>query len=390
MTNPLRMLILLFISAQLSACAMVQNALPTDAAIEPGFSYVYGDFRLAGNSGPTTIALALDHPTDFTTYLGLFDDATPSTYAVKIPPGQYSFGQVVYIDGAQLYKRQPLNKNVKEITLTFKANKAYYLGDYSGEVSRVYTYRERTIHWQLTDFRNRYKGTTAALKKRYPQFANIETVNIVAQFETQIIASMHDDAVRLEQFMDEKNYLQAYTLAKKMAEKNDVFALNLLGYLHEHGLHVEQSYLQAANFYKQAADRHYTPAMLYLGRSIIKSQISKNNTAEKEKVKTTYGGITRGLKWIDRAGVRANTDAMLFLCNMGTLETTPIKIRQVGAAWCNIANDYLPQSKPAQHQEVMENHKRILSTFTAEDITGTRALEEQIRSEIIINTEKTN
>lgn len=66
--------------------------------------------------------------------------------------------------------------------------------------------------------------------------------------------------------MDNKNYKNAFNILEKLIAKNDDFAKNEMGFFYEKGIFVEKDINKAIQFYGEAGNNNYIPAMYNIGR----------------------------------------------------------------------------------------------------------------------------
>lgn len=372
--------IVLVLVALLNACAVMERALPVQAQVNPGYSYVYGDFRLEkGYNVNTIIAIVMDDPKGLPAYLGFYGDNMPTTYAVKLEPGTYTFGQVAFITSMTEHFRKPLSADLGAISLKLEPNKAYYLGDYVGEVSVTFTYPTTNYYWKLNRFDDRFDATTERFLSRYPHFASIETVNIAGTFSEKVVSALRGAVDELDALVKEGNYEQAYIKARRMAESGNIPAIMTLGYLYEKGLFVEKSLYEAKRWYRQVAEKNIPFGMMALGRVLL---VIGYGEAEDGDGELDLDVVDEGVSWITQAGLRSNPEALHFLCRAADGESSSVLARIRSAAWCHVASDVLPPVYASSRDEALDAYNRITASLNAEAREAVSKREAKIRSKM--------
>lgn len=382
MMHTLRNLTLIGLTLLSNACSLLEPALDKHTRVEPGFSYAYGDFAVNGKNKRNTIALILEDVDKHPTYLGFYGDGHPTTYAVKLKPGAYTFGEVAYLFGEKEHNRTRLNTAAPRVTLNLEANKAYYLGDYQGQVKDKEELIEHSFYWKLTGFEDRYETTTARFRQQYTQFADIETVNLINTFTEKVDNKMRDDVITLYALIKKNEYEKTYTLAQTLAEKSNPVAMQVLANMYEHGVHVEQSTAEAAYWYRRAANHELPTAMTYLGILLLKNAADGNPDPKRKAISRTYGGTGEGIKWLERAGVRSEKNAMAFLCLSGADLDASVYFRILGLAWCNIVPEFLSPDEITQKESIKAAQARIKNSLRPEELVSAKDLQRQYRAEI--------
>src|SRR5262245_56499878 len=195
----------LVLAVWLPACKVLDTPIARDAPIHPGSAYVYGTFAYETDAYATgNIALwlkGIELSKGNNCYVPLSTDgysSVPRVSAYRMEPGVYEFGDVAFLTGTVFSGIGRLPYGAR---LELQRNKAYYLGDYAGELRSFYlSQRDREryskalarstnqlsretsrFYWMITSMEDNFDGATLAVQKDVPGFREIDKVNLVPQ-----------------------------------------------------------------------------------------------------------------------------------------------------------------------------------------------------------------
>lgn len=99
-------------------------------------------------------------------------------YAIKVKPGIYNWGEMVFTKGAKIIGKKKFLKADKVFSLKAEAGKAYYMGDYLGDVDITFTPGQYNYRWSIVDIRFDYIKTTNEFMKKYRNLADIDMIDL--------------------------------------------------------------------------------------------------------------------------------------------------------------------------------------------------------------------
>lgn len=177
----------------LTSCAYVlTDALSIDETPNQDFAYVYGRFSVISSSdtlsslnlqSPGGIALQLhssETKKNTAKYTLNFESEDPvRLFAVK--PGEYTWGKLLFTRGFKIQSSKTITLDGELVHLTFEANHAYYLGDYTGVVSIKFTPGSFRYTWQLDSIVSEFSNTSNDIRKKYKYFSSIKMIDATRQ-----------------------------------------------------------------------------------------------------------------------------------------------------------------------------------------------------------------
>jgi len=175
-----------------TACvSLATEPVSPRADVAADSAYVYGRFKLkvtkdtlsvlnARAAGDIFIFLPKAENKSEGYYIRL--DTADDLFAISVKPGAYEWGSVVFARAnGGIHARKPLTNNGSPVQLEFLPRKAYYIGDYAGEVGVTFSPGMFQYTWRLADFSANYEATTRDFKQKYAKLSQIEMVNTVPQ-----------------------------------------------------------------------------------------------------------------------------------------------------------------------------------------------------------------
>jgi hypothetical protein len=171
------------------ACLNTTSAIrPTDG-VDAGAAYLYGRFFIrsednqsGGSSALQSVGLRLqcDDNRDYTIWFR----PTRDVQVLKIQPSRCALTAVLMTDGYGVVREQLEVADADRRVQPFSAGWAHYLGDYFARgTSEVTRYRglRGGVHevfwgWAMDPADDRYGGTTADMKRTFPNLARLPTV----------------------------------------------------------------------------------------------------------------------------------------------------------------------------------------------------------------------
>ena len=176
------------LSAWLCAAACASQFTPNldvDEHPSKAHSFVYGRFEVnatpqeLGAESYDTMGLTLQC-SDGKLYRLRFEAAQP-VLVIEVEPATCWISEVLFAEsdghilGRRLFQRGILDN------MRFEAGRAYYLGDFFGNVRHSLTPHEQGFaietRWNLNGMRNHYQNTTEDLVIAYPKLSRVPTVN---------------------------------------------------------------------------------------------------------------------------------------------------------------------------------------------------------------------
>lgn len=144
-------------------------------------SYVYGRFEITGIhpidislNGYSSIGLKFNCQGGNIFVIGL--SPVDPDQIIEVPPGHCSLDTLLFTDGARgrINSEKPFSGQVLK-NVVFEPGKAHYVGDFTGKFE-MHSWGSTT---QLTDIRNNFQTTSAAVSSKSPQFASLQMVNVI-------------------------------------------------------------------------------------------------------------------------------------------------------------------------------------------------------------------
>jgi hypothetical protein len=181
-----KLCVVLGTGAFMTACAsQFTPKMDVDEQPSKTDAVVYGRFEVnaapegLGADSYDTMGLTLQC-NDGQLYRLRFEAAQP-VLAIKVEPSTCWITEVVFAEsdghilGRRLFQRSVLDN------MRFEPGRAYYLGDFFGNVRHRFTIDDRGFghetRWNLNGMRNHYKNTTEDLFIAYPKLNRVPTVN---------------------------------------------------------------------------------------------------------------------------------------------------------------------------------------------------------------------
>jgi len=153
--------------------------------LQPARAYLYGRFQLKPESATQPhLFLQLTNMGTSEFMAIQFRNTPQQMYVVDVTPGQYEFTQLVSsstMDTKVRTSNLRLPPRVSFMGQPFdvEAGKAYYVGDWFGEVSRdvdfYFVVSKIRVQWGLYQIIYNYEESTSALRHLYPNLGTIET-----------------------------------------------------------------------------------------------------------------------------------------------------------------------------------------------------------------------
>ena len=153
--------------------------------LQPARAYLYGRFQLKPESATQPhLFLQLTNMGTSEFMAIQFRNTPQQMYVVDVAPGQYEFTQLVSsstMDTKVRTSNLRLPPRVSFMGQPFdvEAGKAYYVGDWFGEVSRdvdfYVVFSKIKVRWGLYQIIYNYEESTSALRHLYPNLGTIET-----------------------------------------------------------------------------------------------------------------------------------------------------------------------------------------------------------------------
>ena len=177
--------LVLFTCVFFAGCTSWSKPIDIGVIPNPDDSYMYGRFQvdapyrtIANFDGYQTIGL-LFTCSDGKNYKIQFN-RKPEVQLIRMPPSICSFSYIVFtgLDGVTKKQNEVTSGLFREVE--FVSGKAYYLGDFTGLVNMKNSdYNKSITSWKIDSLKNDYQKTTIELKKKYVNFLNIETIDLL-------------------------------------------------------------------------------------------------------------------------------------------------------------------------------------------------------------------
>ena len=349
----------------LVGCVSTEMAVDRSTAVKDEKAYVYGKFELQGDDD-INIALKL-------TYQGKSDEhknkyielkKNNTVYAVELTPGVYELGKIVFLDTSNRVKfERNLSARKSVVPLTIESGKAYYLGDYKGEVIHV---RGRYLKWQLKGLDDNFEETTTAFESDYFHFSSVPKVNLLKGFREGIYSDITEAMERFEKLVKDENYQEALPLVRRYAqEKGLPYAQVRLGNMYEQGLGVEQSLNVAGHWYLKAANRDDPNGMRALGVLLLHEAPSYDSDPDFPRWKM-LGLKKDGLLWLRKAALKGDVPAMVINCGFANVKPTTLKIIAESISWCELALERVSDKHAQLRGNLERNYNSVRDTISPE------------------------
>lgn len=165
----------------LSGCASIHPAVDNTAAPVATSGYVAGGFSRNKSNGFAFIIRSLDSDKEYGMSLGE-DSALPSevdnqVVAIALPPGRYEIAQ--WMTYATLTKEKiktsPMTNKYLAAPFTVKAGSVVYLGDFSLQTTRTYSYPTTYTNWSI---RPQQLTTSLARRKFYATYPKFDQLTV--------------------------------------------------------------------------------------------------------------------------------------------------------------------------------------------------------------------
>ena len=167
----------------MGGCASWSPALSKDELPTDNDAYIYGKFHIKaprsflGMDGHQTMGFVFKCSEDEQCVIR-FNKKDP-IQLIKVYPSIYSFEEIIYTDAdGTIRSRKPAPKGVLD-DINLKAGLACYIGDYYAISQNTVSYNYTHTTWKIKDIRDAYIETTKQMKSLYPNFENIQTVNVL-------------------------------------------------------------------------------------------------------------------------------------------------------------------------------------------------------------------
>ncbi len=157
-----------------SGCASFSKRLAPNEALDAKSGYIYGRFILIDRNnkfGHLRMAVGLQSTKE---YAIQFDREQPVS-VIRVAPGTYNISKLIFAtyDYTKTGEK-PITEPKLTKPFTVEAGKAYYIGDYVGEVDVQQNGLEVTSMWDLTSIRDFYEGTTTEFRALFPLLQDLE------------------------------------------------------------------------------------------------------------------------------------------------------------------------------------------------------------------------
>jgi hypothetical protein len=158
-------------------CANYTHGVSPDLQPTGKEAFVYGRFHVAtppsssGLDGHPSMGLVMgcDNKRE---YRIRFDDEKPLV-AVAVVPSACWIMDVIFSDGDGRLLGTTSFDSIPLYNMRFEAGKAYYVGDFDGEITETYGAR----HFRITDARDAFEATTRALLVEFPNLRSTPAVD---------------------------------------------------------------------------------------------------------------------------------------------------------------------------------------------------------------------
>lgn len=190
MTQHKTKLILALLTLMVSACTNYQTGLSKEAVADSNQGYIYGRFTQKGG-GNLQLGAVLKNQDTKAEHLIQMDDPEDSVKVIAVPAGKYAWEETVFTKGWMKveHSRKPVKNVVMKRPFVVTANKAHYLGDFTGVTSVSHSGNYIYSNWNMKPPLDKYRETTEEFHVLYPNLKSMRTVNI-ARYDAK------DDAER--------------------------------------------------------------------------------------------------------------------------------------------------------------------------------------------------
>ncbi|MBN8444175.1 MAG: hypothetical protein J0M22_01725 [Gammaproteobacteria bacterium] len=157
-----------------SGCASFSKRLATNEVLDAKSGYIYGRFSLVDRSsgmGHLRMAVGLQSTKEYSIQ---FDKEQPVS-VIRVAPGTYNISKLIFATYDYIPTgEEPITEPKLTKPFTVEAGKAYYIGDYVGEVDIQQNGFEVTKLWNLNSIRDFYEGTTTEFRALFPLLQDLE------------------------------------------------------------------------------------------------------------------------------------------------------------------------------------------------------------------------
>ena len=165
----------------MSGCMGYAPSINPDDAIEPSKGYLYGRFsRESGpNLGATQMGVVVTS-VDKKREIALKFEQDLNPYAVAVDPGAYQVTHFVQTQSADNHTigEQPFPEELSRRVTHVEAGKAYYIGDFEGDMKSTFLVLFVGHEWRIGKIVNDFAGTTEKLNALLPQMKNMPKIDV--------------------------------------------------------------------------------------------------------------------------------------------------------------------------------------------------------------------
>lgn len=183
----------LLISLFFTGCTFVGTpVIETESEINPSAAYIYGNFSVH-NEIDTISTLNLVQSPKIVYLIESTKDQEPNGHiilskentikAIPLKPGKYAFGHILYTAKGQIKSNKSILKDNIRVIENLEANKAYYIGDYTGNTKTERTGGGTIYSWNLSKPNNNFTSTTREFSDKFIKFKNIHKIDFTKKLK---------------------------------------------------------------------------------------------------------------------------------------------------------------------------------------------------------------
>lgn len=336
----------------LAGCANLGRTVDFYTKPDADMGYIYGKFNTEDANGIESALLLTSYyeldedgnvfPLEQQKKYGIEFNNTGEIYAVAVEPGIYKVSGFQLGDGRLMKKHNDFaGDGVLSREIVVRPGKAYYVGEWHGEIETASNNPMAYKRWKLTKLDFYFDETNKEFAERYPHFDEFPREMLFTPGYSKRLNKNNKRTYNVRDLRKAVGFLD-HELAFKMAThlaKKDSEARAILAYLYEKGLGVEKDFSKAISLYTDAAKKNSSRAMYRLSGLFFEWGDTEPKGSKQRK---DY--MTKGATYLTSAALYGDERAVASHCRMAESRGSSESLKTNAWAWCFIGKKMLTEN----------------------------------------------